>query len=142
MSERIHLNALQTYVYQTLIADAGVQSTGAEVYDDVPENAALPYVEVGEYTQQGEQSKDGNAGSDVVTTLHAYSAESGSKQLNAIMDAVLSALTDTDPSITLANGARVARGRHDFSEAEKDYDEQSSKLYRHGMLRIRWLMLG
>lgn len=141
-AERIHLNALQQHIATVLIADAQLQAIGASVYDEVPVGAPTPYLEIGEYTQQGVQSKDGGAGADVVTTLHAFTEQGGTKELNRVMDAAIAALTASPEPITLPGGALVARGRHDFSEAFKEFDERQAKLFRHGVLRIRWTMLG
>ena len=65
--------ALQERLYATLNADNALTSTlGAAVYDEVPENSAYPYVNIGADAQNAYDTKDLN-GSDVTINIDVWS---------------------------------------------------------------------
>jgi hypothetical protein len=67
-------NSLQLAIYNAL-SGAGV----ATVYDEVPENAATPYLTIGETSSINEGSKKCNA-DEIIETIHIWSEAKGFRE--------------------------------------------------------------
>ena len=64
--------ALQQAIYGVLSVDTGLAALGASVYDHVPQNAAFPYVVIGEdYATKADT--DDTLDADHMITLHSWS---------------------------------------------------------------------
>jgi len=131
----IHQFALQTAIFTLLSADNNLTSTlGASVFDDVPEETAYPYVQIGEDTAIDYSTKDLN-GSDVSVNLDVWSRYRGSLELKNIMDRIHTLLHDSSLSVT---GTNFINMRFEFSDTIRDPDG----ITRHGVMRFRAIMLG
>jgi hypothetical protein len=84
---RIPMNALQKGVFSIISTK---QTT--PVYDDVPEDAVLPYITIGAFTCK----QTGNKTADVYgisQQIHIWSAYEGKKEVNEIANDVTAVLT-------------------------------------------------
>ena len=111
MGERLPLNSLQKGIYGRLTD--GSDGITTDVYDEVPEGTAPPYVEIGSCTLALELEKV----SEATTTLHAFSDAAGNKDCNDILEAALVSLTGS--SLTLDESFSQARGRLELAEIFK-----------------------
>ena len=87
--------ALQTAVYASLMADAGVKAEigdPARIYDAPPVDAIFPYLTIGETKTRPLTGIDGAVEHDV--RLYAYSKYAGRLEIKRIMGAVYDALHD------------------------------------------------
>ena len=131
MGERLPLNSLQKGIYSRLTdVSAGISTT---VYDEVPENTAPPYVEIGSCSV----ALDLETVSECTTTLHAFSDAAGNKESNDILEAAIESLTSS--ALTLDEDFSQAMGRLELAEIFKEY-HADGKLIRHGVLRFRWIL--
>ena len=131
MGERLPLNSLQKGIYSRLTdVSAGISTT---VYDEVPENTAPPYVEIGSCSV----ALDLETVSECTTTLHAFSDAAGNKECNDILEASIESLTSS--ALTLDEDFSQAMGRLELAEIFKEY-HADGKLIRHGVLRFRWIL--
>ena len=122
---------LQKSVYGALIADAGLLGLlGApRVYDDVPMDAAYPYVTIGE-TAIRDWSTGTEEGGEHILTLHVWSRGAGRKEAQVIMDAVRAALHGAPLAVS---GHLLINFRHELSEARRETDGETY----HGLVRFR-----
>ena len=110
ITRRIPMNALQKGVYSILSTK---QTT--PVYDDVPEDAVLPYVTIGAFTckQMGNKTADI---SDVSLQIHVWSEYEGKMEVNGIANDITAVLTSCP--IDLSEGGFNVMGQDiDFFEA-------------------------
>ncbi len=103
---RIPMNSLQKAVYSILSTK---QTT--PVYDDVPQQAELPYVTFGAFTCKQVGSKTTDI-SDISLQLHIWSVYSGKAEVNGIADDLAAVLTAWPLDLSAAG----------FSVMEKDID--------------------
>ena len=101
------------------------------VYDDVPQNAAFPYVVVGDDTSIAFDDDCGN-GLESTITIHVWSIYSGRKEVKEIMGAVYNALHRYD--LTISNGYTIAIN-YEYQDTFLDPDGTT----RHGVIRFRLL---
>lgn len=123
--------ALQKAVHAALTADAAVVGLlgGPQVFDDVPQQTAFPYVTLGQSTER-DWSTATEDGAEHVLTLHVWSKRAGRKETREIMEAVRGALHDQALAV---GGHRLVNLRHEFSEARRDADGETY----HGIVRYR-----
>ena len=107
--------------------------TGREVYDDLPQNASMPYIVAGEIEGR-EWSDKFQPGQEVTSSIHVWSNYPGRKEAGEIMDEILSALTSSP--LTLEGGFRAIVSALELSEIIVDIDGVT----RHGILRMRYLI--
>jgi hypothetical protein len=129
MGERLPLNSLQKGIYGRLTDG----SFTFDVYDEVPENTATPYAEIGSCSV----ALDLETVSECTTTLHAFSDTAGNKQCNDMLEAAIESLTSS--ALTLDESFSQAMGRLELAEIFKEY-HADGKLIRHGVLRFRWIL--
>jgi hypothetical protein len=109
-------DALQVGVYQ-LLTGADI---GADVYDNVPEDASAPYVEIGEMVAT-EDSAHGNPGRQTVCVLHTWTRARSHRPGNQIGAAVVEALARQEATLDpLVDGHIVWQVEHEFSQTLKD----------------------
>ena len=126
--------ALQQAVFTALSGDAALQAlvgNPARVYDQVPQDAAFPYVVVGEVTARPFDSKTED-GMEQTVTVHSWSRYRGLKETKQIMAAVVDALDRQALGVT---GHDLVLLRFEFSQTFLDPDG----LTRHGVQRLRAL---
>jgi len=112
------------------IRDRIKSATSREVYDNVPENAAMPYIAMGE--MEGRDWSDKFIpGQDVTSTIHVWSAYPGRKEAAQIIDEIISALTSSP--LTLEGGFRAVVQALDLAEIIVDIDG----ITRHGVIRFK-----
>jgi hypothetical protein len=123
--------ALQQAIFATLTADAPLTALlgGTRIYDDVPQGAAFPYLTFGQSTAR-DRSTGSDDGNEHILTLHVWSQANGKRQAHEIMGAIRTALHDQP--LTLS-GHRLINLRHEFSEARRDPDGETT----HGVARFR-----
>jgi len=129
MGERLPLNSLQKGIYSRLTDG----SFTFDVYDEVPENTATPYAEIGSCSV----ALDLETISECTTTLHAFSDTAGNKQCNDMLEMAIESLTSS--ALTLDEDFSQALGRLELAEIFKEY-HADGKLIRHGVLRFRWIL--
>jgi len=129
MGERLPLNSLQKGIYSRLTDG----SFTFNVYDEVPENTATPYAEIGSCSV----ALDLETVSECTTTLHAFSDTAGNKQCNDMLEMAIESLTSS--ALTLDEDFSQAMGRLELAEIFKEY-HADGKLIRHGVLRFRWIL--
>jgi len=129
MGERLPLNSLQKGIYSRLTDG----SFTFDVYDEVPENTATPYAEIGGCSV----ALDLETVSECTTTLHAFSDTAGNKQCNDMLEMAIESLTSS--ALTLDEDFSQAMGRLELAEIFKEY-HADGKLIRHGVLRFRWIL--
>lgn len=117
--------------------DAEVARIEAEteyvVYDDMPEQAPYPYVNMGEMTAMDWSDKS-KPGQEVHSTIHIWSQYKGRKEVVEMGDMVIRALTKT--SLVLAPNFRIVLAELDMDELIMDIDG----ITRHKILRHRYLI--
>lgn len=74
----------QTAVYARLTADATLAGLVAGVFDEVPESTVMPYVVLGEATEESQDSHD-RQGLEVTLTLHIWSRYRGYDEAAGIL---------------------------------------------------------
>jgi len=127
--------ALQTAIYTKLSTDNELTVTlGAKVFDDIPEETAYPYVQIGEDVAGDWSTKDAT-GSEITVHLDVWSRYRGSLELKNIMDRIHTLLHDSSLSVT---GTNFINMRFEFSDTIRDPDG----ITRHGVMRFRAIMLG
>ena len=102
MFGRIALNQIQNLFYDTLIAAQSGWSVSADVYDEVPDGAAYPYIEIGQTTDTPEATK-GVKFSENTQTVYVWSTATGSKECNDIINQVVDAIMAISLPSTLAD---------------------------------------
>lgn len=122
---------LQRGLYQTIAADNAVTTLlgGVHIYDDVPRDAAFPYLTLGE-TVVRDWSTGSDEGDEHLVTLHVWSRANGRRQTHRIMAALKLALHDA--TVSVANH-RLVNMRFEFSDARREPDGETY----HGVVRFR-----
>jgi hypothetical protein len=127
MTVKTSLWALQKAVYSKLDTNTELKKAIAEIFDEVPTDAVLPYVMLGDDTVNPYDTKTDN-GEDCTLTLHCYSEGPGKTQTKQIMDLVLQALTDSP--LTLDN--------FEFEGIKREFlNVMQEGNYYHGICRFR-----
>lgn len=124
MTNRIPMNALQKALFLLL-----TQYQTTPVYDDVPPDAALPYISFGNLTCKPNGTKDVDK-SDVTQQLDIWSEYAGKKEVNGIAEGVIAVLAN-HPLDLSADQFVVTGGSIDFFEA---FPEEDGGF--HGVLTI------
>lgn len=78
---------VQKAVYARLSGDATLAGLVSGVFDEPPEDAAMPYVVVGEAVETPDDAHD-RRGAEVAATVHVWSRYRGFAEALAILDAV------------------------------------------------------
>lgn len=123
---------VQQAVYSALTGDSTLVSlVSTRIYDHVPENAAFPYVELGEGTAvPGDVDTKTEDGMDQTIMIHTLSRYRGAKEAKQIMSAITEVLHDASLSIS---GHSLVMCSFEFSELFMEGDG----LTRHGIQRFR-----
>lgn len=105
--------------------------SGAAVFDHVPQNAAFPYVVIGD-TTTNEWDTDDSLGGDHTATIHAWSEDRGREEAKKIQAEIYNALHRHDLQVA---GAVVVTCEFEYAETIVDTDG----LTRQGITRFRIL---
>lgn len=125
-------DAVQVGLYELLSGDVTLAAL-ADVYDDIPEGAAKPYVVIGEITAV-EDSAHGSPGRATDTTLHTWTEALSFRPGNQIAARVVALLAKQHVALdALVDGHAVWRVDHEFSQTLRDPDPN----IRHRVDRFR-----
>ncbi|NOX84295.1 MAG: DUF3168 domain-containing protein [Alphaproteobacteria bacterium] len=122
---------LQRSVYQALAADTAVKAEIGDpprIYDDPPDDAAFPYMTLGEARARDWRGVDGGLEHEV--RFHVFSRYAGRREVKRIMGAVYDALHDATLTLT---GHRLVNIRFVFGDA---FRRQDGETYQ-GAIRFR-----
>ncbi|KZC99690.1 MULTISPECIES: DUF3168 domain-containing protein [unclassified Thalassospira] len=109
------------------VLDAALE---CDVHDNVPSNAQMPYVVIGDDTQVPEDTKT-SLGFGVTVTLHVWSdASDGRREAKQLLGEIYGVLHDADLTI---DGMDAISCRFEFSETIPDVDDRLT----HGVARYR-----
>lgn len=122
---------VQQLIYTALAADSALQALGAEVYDNVPQGAAYPYVAIGEDLHT-EWDTVTSLGTDCSVTVHTWSRAYGRKETKQMQAAIYNALHRKESSFTVP-GCNVVLCDFVNSQSFVDSDEKT----RHGVQTFR-----
>jgi hypothetical protein len=111
--------ALQQAVYAALLADSGVAAlAGTRIFDDVPCDAAMPYVVIGE-DQESDWSTATESGSQHILSIHVWSRAAGHKEAKLLCDGVRAAL---DGAALTVSGATLIDLRYQATQYARQND--------------------
>lgn len=131
-------NALQAGIYARLTGFAALAAlVSTRVYDFVPENAAAPYVVIGDDTATDWDTKS-KAGWEFTVTIHCWDFEkAGRKSVKSILSAVHDALHQQQSTITVT-GFTLVQIRREFQQTfQETAVEGANDRYWHGVARYR-----
>lgn len=100
-----------------------------KVYDAVPQNAAFPYLTIGDDTAADAGTKT-NQGQEITLTIHAWSQYQGRKEVKELLGKVYDALHEKPLTVP---GFSVSMVRFEYSDSFTDADGKT----RHGVARYR-----
>jgi len=120
-------------VLNTAIADRITEQTGRAVFDDTPENEVFPYITMGALTGRDWSDKF-TPGQEVQITVHIWSQYAGKKEVLAIGDEVVQAITK-QPPLSLA-GFNAVVDELDSHNVIMDIDGFT----RHAILTFKYLI--
>lgn len=122
---------VQQALYARLTGDAALMATISGVYDFVPEDAAYPFVAIGEVVETPD-NRHGGFGRQTAVTLHVWSQYRGYRQALTI-GARITALLDHQP-LTIPGLDWIAT-RYEFGQTLTDPEPPGD--IRHLVLRYR-----
>lgn len=123
---------LQREIVRILKGDIAVASfVGDKIYDRVPDNQAFPFVQLGEF-QSFEDDSDCYNSLETFVTIHAWSRTFGSVECKNIVNAIRSALHESNFTVT---GGNVVECRCQQTRVFLDADGETS----HGVITLRIL---
>lgn len=125
------LDRLEGFSALTALLASDPRASRPAIYDHVPQDAAFPYVVVGDTTAL-EWDTDTSTGHEHTVTLHAWSEYRGRKEVKQIQGELYNALHRHDLSIT---GEHTVTCEHEYAESLLDPDG----ITRHGVARFRVL---
>jgi len=123
--------ALRAAIHTALKADTALAAVlgGARVHDEVPRDAAFPYVTLGDSRVADISTDDGDV-QEHQLTLHAWSRQGGHKEAHAIAGALLAALDDAPLS---PGGHRLVNLRFAVADIRRESDGRTY----HAVVRFR-----
>jgi hypothetical protein len=122
--------ALQQAAHALLAGDATLAALlgGAKIYDEVPRNAAAPYVHLGE-AELRDWSTATEAGAEVLFSLVVFSEAAGRKEALTVTERVRVLLHD---AALVPDGHRLVQLRHVATSTEREARDG-----RRAVLRFR-----
>ena len=122
---------LQKGIFEVLSGDATLIGLlgGANIFDRVPHDARFPYVTLGQSVDR-DWSTGTEEGREHTLTFHVFSRAGGTKETQAIVDAIDEALKAA-PIILPGNA--LINLRFQFADSRRDSDGETM----HGILRYR-----
>lgn len=99
--------ALSRYIYETLTASS---PSIAPVYDDVPQQAEPPYIEIGDATAAPDDDKSSN-GETITIAIELFGGDRGRKKCREMAKAVSALLHNvTETAMSYGNIVHMYRG--------------------------------
>lgn len=132
MYGRIALNQIQNLFYDTLITASAGWSVSADIYDEVPDGATFPYVEIGQATDMVEGTK-GVRFSSNTQTVFVWSTATGSKECNDIINQVVDAIMGISLPSTLADDFKADTIDRNLIQLLKN-EGPNSQVFRQGIV--------
>ncbi|MFK7695403.1 DUF3168 domain-containing protein [Paenibacillus sp. HJGM_3] len=123
------LLAIQTAIYARLTNDATLMAKLTGVHDEVPQDAAFPYVTLGESTSIPWRTQS-RFGEEVTITLHIWSRYRGFKEALQILEDLNRLLAD---QVFAISGWEMSACYYEFSDTIRDDDG----ITRHVPVRYR-----
>jgi len=123
---------LQTAIFAALSVDTNVKSVLGDpprIYDEVPRNAAMPYLVIGD-GKENDWSTSTDTGTEHVLILHIWSRARGRKESKTVAATVRDALDDADLALT---GHSLIGIKHQSSEFLRQTDGQTY----HAVMKFR-----
>lgn len=117
---------IQVAIYQALTDPAGPYP----VFDAVPQDAATPYIVIGEFTGQPDDDLDALS-IDLSVQLHGWSRHAGKQEAHAILAFMRSRLDHQQV------GAGVWGCSEDFATVVEDPDSTAASRLFHAVARYR-----
>ncbi len=124
--------ALREALYTALTGDTALQAligNPARVHDDVPPDAAFPFVTFGDADASDWSTKE-SLGAEHTVTLHAWSRYEGHKEAQQILETIEALLHDANLTLT---GHALVNLRFVSSGIVRDPDGATA----HGFIRFR-----
>lgn len=139
MAQRIPINSLMTAIYSALTSDVTLTALvpAARIVDYVDDNIDYPWVRIGPYEQQGNETK-GTASAPIVD-IEARSESAGMKEVNQIIDAITEILTDS--TLSLGDGFSTHTGLLIGAEGDAERDP-GGRVIRWASVRFQWTVVG
>jgi len=135
---RVPLNALQNKVVDTLKTDAASWAVSADIYDEVTENAAFPYVELGVFTDVADGSK-GLEWTQTSQTFMVHSQARGAKEMNSIVDQVIQSMTAASLRVAITEDFEIRDNQYEQTQVFKEVDGQGDT-FRRADVRIAFMV--
>lgn len=131
-------NALQAGIYTRLTGFAALTAlVSTRVYDFVPEDAAAPYVVIGEDTFTEADTKSTNRW-EATITIHVWDFEkAGRKSVKSILSAIFDALHRQESNISVNGFTLVEIHRENQLTFQEDAVEGQGDRFYHGVARYR-----
>jgi len=124
--------AIQTAIYDKLIADAGLMALISGVYDAVPQTEVFPYVTIGD-DNHSDWSTNTTLGTEVRATINVWSRDRGRREAKLIQAEIYDALNRATLTYT---GYDIINIELEGSDSFIDADG----LTRHGVQIFRVLI--
>jgi hypothetical protein len=123
--------ALRAAIHDALAADGPLTALlgGPKVFDEPPQNAAFPYVTLGE-ARVIDWSTGSEQGEEHQLTLHAWSRQGGHKEAHLVAGALLQALDDAPLTLT---DHRLINLRFALADVRRESDGRTY----HALVRFR-----
>ena len=126
--------ALQTAIFAALSMDANVKSVLGDpprIYDEVPRNAAMPYLVIGD-GKESDWSTSTDTGTEHALVLHVWSRARGRKESKIVAATVRDVLDDASLALT---GHTLIGIKHQSTEFLRQTDGQTY----HAIMKFRAL---
>jgi hypothetical protein len=136
MPNRIPLDEVTKRVFERLESESAGWAYPASIYTTAPQNASMPYVELGNFTDVNEGTKDRLYGENT-QSINAYSSQPGTLELHKIMNQIVEALGGAALEGQIDNNFRIVLSRNEFAEAMQAVDPQGIP-FRFGTIRFRF----
>jgi hypothetical protein len=124
------VGSVQRAIYDILSQDRVLRDMVTGVFDDVPEDQAFPYVQLGDRTETNKPSTMLTQGRENTLTLHIWSRAKGYLEAKQIGNRVIELLDDVPLYLP---GWTWEHTGYEFGAYMRDMDG----ITRHGVLRFR-----
>lgn len=120
----------QSALYDRLKNDSSLAAVITDVYDNVPPNATMPYLLIGDDTSNDDSNKT-QYGEELTITIHIWSEYEGTKESKQLMDLALQSVTSAP---LVLDGFDCYFMRREMLEV---LHEEDAGAY-HGIMRLRF----
>ena len=125
-----------------LRADTGVtdlvgRAKNPRIFDHVRQGSEFPLIVIGEYEDEGVRTKQRSA-SQPSFAVEVYTKTKGMRQMNDIMDVVLSSLTESVLDLSADGFRSIRTGMLIRASAATEQDPSDELIVQHGTLEIQY----